>query len=129
MSTNLYHCKNERSFQPFLGYLSCFCSYVSIMDHIQSIIIHGLQCHVVNPLQCGAVPLLCINAYTRGETTGLWKYNAFARVLYITLAQVLKLLLVLYNALERALELSLYPCTFHIPAITRQIFNPHVLLW
>ena len=22
----LAHCKNERSFQPFLGYLSCFCS-------------------------------------------------------------------------------------------------------
>ena len=39
---------------------------------------------------------------------GLGKYNATsAHVLYITLAQVLKLLLVLYNTLARTLELSL----------------------
>ena len=36
---------------------------------------------------------------------GLGKYNALAWMLYITLAQVLKLFLVVYNALARALEL------------------------
>ena len=50
---NIYyiHCKNERSFQSFLGYLNCFCSYVSIMGHIQSILIHNLQCHILNIFQ------------------------------------------------------------------------------
>ena len=39
-----HHCKNKRSFQPSLGYISCFCSYmyVSIMAHIQSMILHSL---------------------------------------------------------------------------------------
>ena len=39
----LYTVKNKRSFQPFLGYLSCFCSYVSIIAHIHCIIIHSLK--------------------------------------------------------------------------------------
>ena len=51
--------------------------------------------------QYDSLPLLCINAFTRGKTTGLGKYDTLARVLYITLAQVLKLLFVLYNALAR----------------------------
>ena len=57
--------------------------HISIMAHIHSIFIHSLQCHILNILQYGSLPLLCINAYARGKTTGLGKYNA--RVLYITL--------------------------------------------
>ena len=66
------------------------------MAHIQSIIIHGLQCHILNIFQYGnSLPLLCIN--TRGKTMGMGKYNTLAQVVYITLTQVLKFLLVFYH--------------------------------
>ena len=83
-SARTIHYKNEWSFQPFLGYLSCFCSYVSIMGHIQSIIIniHSLQCHILNILQYGSLPLLCINPYARGKLMSLGKYNATGVVHY-----------------------------------------------
>ena len=47
---------------------------------------------------------------------GLGKYNALAWMLYITLAQVLKLFLVVYNALARALELL--PAAGAVPGLT-----------
>ena len=76
---------------------------------LQTLLPYMENCLSKQVTKFNVVPLInnCINAYARGKTTDLGKYNALARVLYITLAQVLKFLLVLYNALARALELSL----------------------
>ena len=64
--------------------------------------------HSKHPPVCFPVPYM-YKQYARGKTAGLGKYSALQLVwvLYITLAQVLKRLLVLYNALARTLEFSL----------------------
>ena len=90
--------------------------HVSIIAHIDRMIKHSLWCYCLNILQYGSLPLLCINGYARVK---LWVWgNTTPQVLYITLAQVLKLLLVLYNTLARALE-RLYMCTASLPRWTK----------
>ena len=74
-----YTVKNERSFQPFLGYLSCFYSCFYNSSHSPY---HYTQL-ILNILQYGSLPLLCINGYARVKLCmGLGKYNTTSAVHY-----------------------------------------------
>ena len=101
------------------------------MAHIQSIVIHSLQCHILNILQYGSLSLLYINAYARGKTTGLGKYVqrlATGVVHYLGTGPTKAFFgLVEHFGKGPGIVISLN-CTFHTSTIITPIFNPHILL-
>ena len=66
----------------------------------------------------------------KGETMDLGQYNTLIGTGVVhPLARALKLSLVLYKTLARDLGFLFFVLYIPHSAITRQIFNPHILLW
>ena len=104
-----YTVKNVRSFQPFLGYLSCFysCFYNSSHSpyHYTQLILYKHP-----PVWFPASSMY--KRICKSETMGLGKYNTTSAVHYFGTGPKAEL----YNTLARALECH-YPCTFHTPEL------------
>ena len=95
--------KNERSFQPFLGYLSCFCSCFCNSSHSPYNYTQLMMSHSKDPpvwflhyFGRGLKAFIIMNGSHTTIANTITLHVELPHVLYITLAQIPKLLLVLH---------------------------------